>query len=179
MYSQDNLKSKKYHRLTYSAYNLETQGFSLMEKFVPSISQSLFDQLKSAYSMTFKTFGQFENVNTTEFRRGIQYYTKILFGYYHDDYDYIKINLIFLRKEYDDDENLEAKKSAKSFIKKLSTDPKSITKLDYDKMTNIFDFFSNELFHIIILVEDTKFEVSMAYFTYALDQYLKPKCDKG
>jgi len=75
-------------KLKYSEYNLETQGFSLMEKFIATISQAISDQLKHSYNMTFQTFGQYENINTSEFRRGIQFYVKALYGYKHMDYNY-------------------------------------------------------------------------------------------
>jgi len=61
--------------------------------------------------------------------------------------------MIFTKSEKDENENKLDTISAKNFIKKLSTDPFSCNKLDYDKMTDKFDFYANELFHIIILVE--------------------------
>jgi len=55
--------------------------------------------------MTFHTFGQYENINTIEFRQGIQYYVKALFGYKHDDYNYQKTNTIFTKTNNNENQN--------------------------------------------------------------------------
>jgi len=146
-----------------------------MTKFIPAISQAISDELKHSSNMTFHKFGQFAGINTLKFRQAIQYYVKALYGYKHDDYDYQKTNTIFTRDGKDGETNLTDTKSAKSFIKKLATDPGSSNKEDYDKMTEKFDFYTSEFIHIIILIENTKFDVSLVYFIKALDEYFKEK----
>jgi hypothetical protein len=92
-----------------------------------------------------------------EFRQAIQYYVKALYGYKHDDYDYKKTNQIFTRKDKNEKDNRNDTISAKSFIRKLATDPGSSNKEDYDQMTEKFDFYTSEFIHIIILVEGRVF----------------------
>jgi len=47
--------------------------------------------------MTFTSFGQFEDVNTAAFRRAIRMYTQSLYGFYRSNYNYSKVESMYLK----------------------------------------------------------------------------------
>lgn len=63
----------------------------------------------------------------------------------------------------------------KSLIKKMATDPANMTHKDYEDFNSKIQLFSNELTHMVILVNSARFEVILTHLTANVDAALKQR----
>lgn len=70
-------------------FNWETHGYDLFSKYLPFTTRLLNEQMDLAFNMTKQTFAdKKQKLDTTEFRKSIIYYLKMIHGIRDETYKY-------------------------------------------------------------------------------------------
>ncbi|XP_030851090.1 sestrin-1 isoform X2 [Strongylocentrotus purpuratus] len=138
-------------------YTWEDQGYSLVNRYYPDVSQLMDDKLGVAYNMTYNTMGHKKQVDTSLLRRAIWNYIHSLYGIRHDDYDYGEINELLDRQ-------------LKTYIKTIACYPDRTTKHDYDSFW--LDFKHSEKVHVNVMVLEARIQASLLYCLRAIMRYM-------
>ena len=70
-------------------FSWEEHAFALLQRFFPAAAPLLDDLSRTAFNLTYRTFGETtHDINTAPFRNAVWFYTQRLFGVRNDHYDY-------------------------------------------------------------------------------------------
>jgi len=147
-HSDFDVKSKNYFIFRVQDYCWKEHGFELIRRFLPDAAILLDEQFDYIYSMTYNKFNQSDNINTFPLRRAIWQYVQRVKGMFHDDYNYKEVNL-FLNK------------ATKKFIKKVSCQPDTITKIDFCDLG--YELKPDEKIHVAILAAESAKQSELLY----------------
>ena len=95
-------------------YNWKDHGYALVKRFYYNLAPLLDDEMDTIYNLTYNSYMEQKNIDTSAYRQAVWYYVLRLYGLHHDDYDYEKLH-IFLNRP------------TKIFIEKVACDPEAMT----------------------------------------------------
>jgi hypothetical protein len=84
--------SEQEHHLNINDFNWDDHGFSVMSRFYGDMSLLLDDKFRVAKQMTYNSYGDQSDVDTSSFRRAVWNYVQMMFGVIHEDFDYSSIS---------------------------------------------------------------------------------------
>jgi len=144
-------------------YNWEEHAYPTLGQFYnEEVSRQLDEKFKTIDSLTYRTIGSYQSVDTTLFRRAIQYYVQCLYGIRHDDYDYSLVNELLPRR-------------LKKYIKTVSCYPERCTNEEYQSI--MIDFLTSEKVHVCLLVCEARLQSALLYGCKAIsDFYMDKNC---
>jgi len=102
-------------------------------------------------------FNQSKDVDTLPFRRAIWQYVQRIKGMFHDDYNYQEVN-VFLNK------------STKSYIKKITCYPETITKHDFQNLG--YELTPDEKVHVALLASESAKQSALLYGLHAVMKHM-------
>lgn len=138
-------------------YNWQEHCYSFINRLYPGIGTLLDEKFNCAFFLTYNTMGDmFQNVDTSKFRLATWNYIHLVYGIFHDDYQYLEVNKLL-------------EKSYKMYIKKVACFPERVTFADYwDFYT---DMLPSEKVHINLLVLESRLMASLLYVSRLIMQY--------
>lgn len=151
------VKSKSYGIFRVQDWNWKEGGFELVRRFLPGAATLMEEEFDHIYTMTYNMFNQSKNVDTFPFRRAIWQYVQRVKGMFHDDYNYQEVN-IFLNK------------STKSYIKKISCFPETITKNDFRDVG--YELTPDEKVHVALLAVNSSKQSTLLYGLHAVMKHM-------
>eukprot|EP01016_Furgasonia_blochmanni_P031051 TRINITY_DN3213_c0_g4_i2.p1 TRINITY_DN3213_c0_g4~~TRINITY_DN3213_c0_g4_i2.p1 ORF type:complete len:327 (+),score=57.40 TRINITY_DN3213_c0_g4_i2:182-1162(+) len=141
-------------------YSWKSNGFSFTNEFFPELAKMIDQELDLLMKMSVNSFGGETNINTQPFRRAVWYYIDDIFGYKHEGFDSRQVNLIL-------------KRPIKSFIKKVTTSPWSISKQEIIGINFSFTLSSAEIAHTSLIACEAKFHLELMYALHAIQRMMK------
>ncbi|GMT37657.1 hypothetical protein PFISCL1PPCAC_28954, partial [Pristionchus fissidentatus] len=142
---------------TYKIHEFDWDHAFNMINDVDPISADLFDKrFELMQNLTYNTMGDYNNIDTSEYRLAIWNYIHALFGIRHDDYEYQKVNELLSRQ-------------MKTFVKTCVCYPERMT----EELRNhvMPDFTSSERIHALLIIIEARCQANLLYFTRALNNY--------
>lgn len=82
------VRSKDYRPLRDADYTWQEQGYSLVSRYYAELAPLIDEEFRHIYNMTYNTFSDTTNIDTSPFRFSIWHYVHRLKGLLHDDYNY-------------------------------------------------------------------------------------------
>ncbi len=149
--------SSSYKSFHLDAYNWKDHGLSLLNRLYPGSAALLDQQTDLITSLTYRTLRHKLDVDTSPFRAVIWYFTQRLFGIRKGDYRYENVS-IYLRA------------SVRSFVRKMATDPESLTADDF--AMSGYSFTVSEKCHIALLVAEARRQATLLYGLRTIMQHL-------
>lgn len=152
------VKSKSYKIFRVQDYYWKEHGFELFRRYLPGIAVPLDEEFDHIYNMTYGTFGRSsQKVETGPLRKACWQYIQRVKGMFHDDYNYKEVN------EYLDI-------NIKSFLKKITCYPETITLTDFQKAG--YDFKAEEKVHIVLLAIQSSRQSELLYGLHAVMRHM-------
>jgi len=151
------VKSKSYSIFRVQDYCWKEDGFELIRRFLPGAATLLDEEFDHIYLLTYNKFNMSANVDTFPFRRALWQYIQRVKGIFHDDYDYQEVN-VFLNR------------ATKSFIKKITCYPESITKSDF--MNIGYQLTPDEKVHVALLAIESAKQSELLYGLHAVMKHM-------
>eukprot|EP01116_Phalansterium_solitarium_P000566 TRINITY_DN10394_c0_g1_i1.p2 TRINITY_DN10394_c0_g1~~TRINITY_DN10394_c0_g1_i1.p2 ORF type:complete len:258 (-),score=101.05 TRINITY_DN10394_c0_g1_i1:182-955(-) len=153
-YEDFDVKSKEYRFFRCQDYSWDNDGFELTRRLLPVCAGVLDSLFRATYELTYNQFaGKQSELDTAPFRRAVWHYVQRIKGMLHDDYNYQHVN-VFLNKE------------VKSYIKKITCVPESITKADYKNFN--LDLGHDEKVHVALLAVESSKQCELLYGLHAI-----------
>lgn len=137
-------------------YSWDTQCYAIVSRFFPASADAIDDMFREIYSLTYRTLGSSDDVDTTKYRQAVWHYAQSLLGVRNDDFDYRQINLI-----------LDVK--LKVYIKKIVCAPETITKEDWE-FSDVLTY--SERCHIALLATNARAQAALMYALRALHRMM-------
>jgi len=150
------VRSKEYRPFRVQDYSWQEQGYSLVSRFYPKLAALLDEEFTHIYNLTYNTFSDEVNIDTTPFRSAIWHYVHRLKGLLHDDFNYRDVN-VYLDKVM------------KTIIKKVICCPEVIVKED---LITITGFKEEEKIHMCLVALEAKKQAELIYGLHALMKHM-------
>jgi len=147
------VRSPHYNVFRVQDYCWDEQGYSLVDKFYAEAAPLLDEQFSYGFHMTYQTFNDTNNVDTSPFRSAIWHYIHRTKGFLHDDYNYREVN-VYLKKQL------------KNFLKKISCYPEFVKQEDLEDLG--YELQSSEKCHIVILAAEARKQAELVYGLHAI-----------
>ncbi|CAJ0956593.1 unnamed protein product, partial [Mesorhabditis belari] len=147
----DSTKTFKIHEFSWDQH-----GYVILEDLYNEVTGKLDEKFNLTQNLTYKTMGQYEDVDTSAYRMAVWNYIQALYGIRHDDYDYSEVNTMLSRE-------------MKTFIKTVACFPHRVT----DSLRNgvMVDFKASEKVHVMLMIMESRLQAALLYFTRALTNY--------
>ncbi|CAJ0573874.1 unnamed protein product, partial [Mesorhabditis spiculigera] len=137
-------------------FSWDQHGYMILEEQYQELIAKLDDKFNLTQTLTYKTMGEYTDVDTSSYRMAVWNYIQALFGIRHDDYDYSEVNTML-------------SKEMKTFIKTVACYPHRVTEaLRTSVMT---DFKNSEKVHVMLMVMEARLQSELLYFTRTLTNY--------
>ena len=141
---------------SYLDFNWNDQAIHILKEIVPKMINVLHDETEFAFEMTSNTLGDaFKHIDTKQIRLAIWCYIEKIYGLERETYDYHIVNKLL-------------DKDSKTFIKYSVCFPEQ---LDKSILTQLA-FTKDEIIHIILLANASRFRTQMTLFTNRLYEVL-------
>jgi len=150
------VRSKDYRPFRVQDYSWQEHGYSLVSRFYPKLAALLDEMFTHTYNMTYNTFSDETNIDTTPFRSSIWHYVHRLKGLLHDDFNYKDVN-VYLDK------------SLKAYVKKVVCCPEIIIK---DDLVSIIGFTNEEKIHICLVALEARRQAELLYGLHAIMKHM-------
>lgn len=137
-------------------YSWQDHGFCFSNLLLQEAGDFLDRKFNTAQSLTYRSMGNMEGVDTSKFRQAIWNMVQCLFGIRHDDYNYKIIDHLLDRK-------------TKIFIKMAACQPENVN----NRLYNIFNkqLKLSEKIQINIIIMEARLQAEILYVTRAISQY--------
>lgn len=149
-------RAQKCSVLRVQDYSWDTQCYAIVSRFFPASADAIDDVFREIYSLTYRTLGSSDDVDTTKYRQAVWHYAQSLLGVRNDDFDYRQINLVLDRK-------------LKVYVKKIVCAPETITKEDWE-FSDVLTY--SERCHIALLASNARAQASLMYALRALHKMM-------
>jgi hypothetical protein len=144
-------------QLNINDFSWDDHGFSVMSRFYADMSLLLDDKFRVAKQMTYNSYGDQSDVDTSRFRRAVWNYVQMMFGVIHEDFDYADI-----------DELLSP--SINQFVMVAAKYPHMITPNQTSNL--LLDFNRSEKAHLTILIVEAKLQALLLYSLRAVMNHM-------
>lgn len=141
-----------------SDFKFSDQGYYILEKLIPEVSESIWNRIRLAYAMTYDTINQTSGVETAPLRRAIWNYVQRVYGLQYDDYNYTDINKFL-------------KINTKKYIKKVACFPETVLETDYLNIE--LDLSHDDMIHLNLIICEARFEAQLVYMLYAVQKAIE------
>jgi len=154
-YVDFDVRSHEYHIFHIQDYSWATRGFSLVTRYFPMGAHPIDDCFKCIKSLTYNTFGNLEDMDTTGFRMAIWHYVNRIFGIFYDDYNYENVNK-------------KIPQVIKAYVKIISVAPWRITAGDI--LNWPLPLLPQEKIHIALITLEARKNAELLYALHAIDK---------
>lgn len=141
-----------------SSFSWEDHGTIVLSRQMPEATESINEEHAHALEFTTNSIGDKCIESTATVREAIVKYVQRMYGVFHDDYRYNKLNKILPVIH-------------KAYLKKLACYPERLTKVDYWRMRKFECFSSIDLIHYAHLVSQTKRIVELTWAMKAFTSF--------
>ena len=145
-------KDSTLHTMTFS---WEDHAMMILGRQLPDATDSINDENLHVLTFSSKTIGDHPIESTATVREAITKYVQRMYGIFHDDYHYDKLNKILPVIH-------------KAYLKKLACFPEKITTVDFMRMRKFENFNTKDLIHYAHLVFQTRRIAALTWATKAL-----------
>ena len=146
---------KTLHTMTFS---WEDHGMMVMARQLSEATDCINEEHAHALEFTTNSIGDQTIESTTTVREAIVKYVQRMYGLFHDDYRYDRLNKILPVIH-------------KAYLKKLACYPERLTRVDYLRMRQFEGFTPKDLIHVAHLVRQTKRIVTLTWAMKAVMHY--------
>jgi hypothetical protein len=136
-------------------YSWGDHGFPLIDRFYQGAGSHLDAEFNVIYNLTYNSYLEHTDVDTSPLRQGIWYFVLKMFGMVHADFNYSKCGMLT------DHIALE------SFVKKIAAKPETLDKRDFDNLTRLA-LDCSERCHIALLAFEARRQASLLYGLHAI-----------
>jgi len=140
------------------SFSWEDHGMMIMARQLNEVTDCINEEHTHALEFTTHSIGNEAIDSTTTVREAIVKYVQRMYGVFHDDYRYDRLNRILPVIH-------------KAYLKKLACYPERLTRVDYMRMRKFEGFTSKDLIHYAHLVSQTRRIVALTWAMKALMQY--------
>lgn len=141
-----------------SDFKFADQGYYILEKLIPEVSESIWNRIRMAYAMTYDSVGQTSGIDTAPLRRALWNYVQRVYGLQYDDYNYTEINKFL-------------KINTKKYIKKVACFPETVSESDYLNIE--LDLSNNDMIHLNLIICEARFEAQLVHMLYAVQRAIE------
>ena len=132
------------------SFSWEDHGMMILGRQLPEATDAINAENQHCIEFSSNTIGDYAIESTTTVREAIIKYVQRMYGVFHDDYRYERLNKILPVIH-------------KAYLKKLACYPERITTVDYMRMRKFEGFSSKDLIHYAHLVFQTRRIVSLTW----------------
>ena len=144
--------------LNTTSFSWEDHGMMVMARQMPDLTDCINEENTHAIEFTTNTIGGSEIESTHTVREAIVKYVQRMYGIFHDDYRYDRLNRILPVIH-------------KAYLKKLACFPERLTNVDYMRMRRFEGFTPKDLIHYAHLVSQTRRIASLTWAMKAVMRY--------
>jgi sestrin len=141
-----------------TSFSWEDHGMMVMARHLADLTDCINEENMHAIEFTTNTIGGSEIESTNTVREAIVKYVQRMYGIFHDDYRYDRLNRILPVIH-------------KAYLKKLACFPERLTRVDYMRMRRFEGFTPKDLIHYAHLVSQTRRIVSLTWAMKAVMRY--------
>eukprot|EP00299_Pterocystis_sp_00344_P009100 c3709_g1_i1.p1 GENE.c3709_g1_i1~~c3709_g1_i1.p1 ORF type:complete len:562 (-),score=136.82 c3709_g1_i1:148-1833(-) len=156
VYEDFDVKSKDYHVFRAGQWSWAENGFETVRHVFPAVADLLDAEFEHVYNMTDGTINLVDTGTTAPFRHAVWFYTHLLFGIIHDDYNYQMINKLLPKK-------------IKHLIKRTVCHPEMSKPSQLDDLD--VDLQANEQVHVLLLATEAKKQAALLFGLRAIAGY--------
>jgi sestrin len=141
-----------------TSFSWEDHGMMVMARQMADLTDCINEENMHAIDFTTNTIGGSEIESTHTVREAIVKYVQRMYGIFHDDYRYDRLNRILPVIH-------------KAYLKKLACFPERLTRVDYMRMRRFEGFTPKDLIHYAHLVSQTRRIASLTWAMKAVMRY--------
>ena len=141
-----------------TSFSWEDHGMMVMARQMADLTDCINEENMHAIDFTTNTIGGAEIESTHTVREAIVKYVQRMYGIFHDDYRYDRLNRILPVIH-------------KAYLKKLACFPERLTRVDYMRMRRFEGFTPKDLIHYAHLVSQTRRIASLTWAMKAVMRY--------
>ena len=151
-YADFDIRSELYSALRSNDYSWKEQGYAQLSRFMPKLADMIDTHFDLSFDLTYNTFSQSKNVDTSPLRVALWRYVQRLLGQCADDFDYRQVN-VFLAPNNDT--------TVKRFVKKVTCYPDDVQEKDFNGFSALLQ--NSERVHVVMLAAEAKRQALLVY----------------
>jgi sestrin 1/3 len=143
-----------------TSFSWEDHGMMILDRQTSdTLTECINSEFLHALEFSTHTIGDLTlGESTSTVREAIVKYVQRMYGIFHDDYRYDRLNKILPVMD-------------KAYLKKLACYPERLTQVDYMRLRTFEGFSPNDLIHLAHLVSQTKRLVTLTWAMHAVVQF--------